>query len=258
MPGGPVNEVRDPGIAPAIPDERAVFALFGKLPQRRDFVTHAMPPALLSPFETFLSKGMGQVRQDLGPAFEADYLVMPAWRFWIGPGCFGRAAVGALVPSVDGVGRHFPLAILAIAPEGRRFEHPLVDPAGHLLRAIEARLLAALGSEAAAPFDSASIVVGLEPPALLPAGAAACGLGTAGHQPMSDGGEALDGVLQEARLDDHRRLAAGLSYFWTTGPGGLQPALFVRAGLPVPADFSAMVRGVAPPEPAPGEVEVSP
>ena len=228
MPGGSVSEARDPGIAPAIPDERAVFALFGKLPQRRDFVTHAMPPALLSPFETFLSKGMGQARQDLGAAFEADYLVMPAWRFWIGSGCFGRAAVGALVPSVDGVGRHFPLAILAIAPEGRRFEHPLVDPAGHLLRAIEARLLAALGADAAAPFDGASITVGLELSALLPAGAAACRIGQVGHEPMSEGGEALDGVLQEARLDAHRRLAAGLSYFWTAGPGGLPPAVGER------------------------------
>ncbi|NDW05828.1 type VI secretion system-associated protein TagF [Jiella pacifica] len=242
----------------AVEDAGALFALYGKLPQRRDFVTHAMPQALLAPFETFLSAGMGQARQDLGEAFPEDYLVMPAWRFWIGPACFGHAALGALVPSVDGVGRHFPLAILAVAPEGRGFEHPMVDPAEQVLQAIEARLMAALGAETGAPFDGAAIAAGLEPPALLPAVVGTGGLPGAGPGEPSggDGAVALEAFLQGARLEDHRRLAAGLSYFWTAGHGGVRPALFVRTGLPASADFAAMVAGVAPQELRPGEAEL--
>lgn len=217
-----------------------------------------MPRALLAPFEGFLSDGMGQARLDLGEEFAGDYLVMPAWRFWIGPACFGHAALGALVPSVDWVGRHFPLAILAVAPEGRGFEHPMVDPAGPVLKAIEARLMAALGAETGAPFDGAAITAGLEPPALLQTGNGAGELREAENGVPSDGAEAtaLDALLRGACLGDYRRLAAGRSYFWTAGPGGVRPALFVRSGLPAPADFTAMVRGVAPREPLPGEPEV--
>ncbi|MCE7027496.1 type VI secretion system-associated protein TagF [Jiella avicenniae] len=260
MPGGALSAARLPAGDSALHGDGVAFALYGKLPQRRDFVTHAMPPALLSPFERFLSDGMGQARQDLGETFAANYLVMPAWRFWIGPGCFGHAALGALVPSVDGVGRHFPLAILAVAPEGRCFEHPLTEPCGKVLQVIEARLLAALGAETAAPFDATVAVAGLDPPALLPAGAGTGGLMEADSRDASggDGTGGLDAFLQKARLEDQRRLAAGLCYFWTAGHGGARPALFVRAGLPAPADFSAMVRGVAPPEPVPGGAEVLP
>ena len=243
--------------APASSHGAAVvtFAVYGKLPQRRDFVSHAMPHALLAPFETFLSAGMGQARQDLGEGLLADYLVMPTWRFWIGSACCGHAALGALVPSVDGIGRHFPLAILAVAPEGRRFEHPLIDPAHPVFEAIEARLLTALGAETGAPFDAAAIAAGLEPPQLQPIATGTGGPGDVVEPSDEVGSTALDAFLQGACREDHRRLAAGMSYFWTAGHGGQRPALFARSGLPAPADFTAMVRGLAPRGPLPGEPE---
>src|SRR5436190_512470 len=42
------------------------------------------------------------------------YLTSPIWRFVLAPGvCDNRAWAGVLMPSVDRVGRHFPLTIAA-------------------------------------------------------------------------------------------------------------------------------------------------
>ncbi|MBP0617639.1 type VI secretion system-associated protein TagF [Jiella mangrovi] len=226
------------------------FAVFGKLPQRRDFVSSGLPPALLAPLERYLEDGMAAARSDLGPDFEADYLVMPLWRFWLGASCFGVAALGALIPSVDGVGRNFPLAILAIAAEGGAFELPLIDPMEAVFAGIEMRLMAIIAAETDAPFDLAALTAGLRPPHLV---------GEEAQADRDDGLPAgLGGVLMEARADDHRRLAAGQGYFWTAGHGGERPVLFSRAGLPSAADFAAMVCGVAPPDGPAATVEAQP
>ncbi|WP_164076542.1 type VI secretion system-associated protein TagF, partial [Stenotrophomonas maltophilia] len=46
----------------------------------------------------------------------AVFLKAPIWRFWCGSSVLGTSLIGALMPSVDGVGRYFPLTVLAPAP----------------------------------------------------------------------------------------------------------------------------------------------
>ena len=192
------------------------FAVFGKLPQRRDFVEHGLPRPLLLAWEGFLETGMAAARRTLATEFEADYLVMPAWRFFLGAGCFEVAGLGVLVPSVDAMGRLFPLSILALAPQSTGFDLAAHEPAEASLAPIEARLLAALCAEVGAPFDLGALTAGLDPPPL---------------------------VRREcARRDTECR-------FWTAGHGGRRPAAFTRYGLPSPSDFTAMVLGIAPADP---------
>ena len=57
-------------------------------------------------------------RNELGTAWQDIYLVSPIWRFWIGGDILTTACAGALMPSVDSVGRFFPLAIIYHAEPG--------------------------------------------------------------------------------------------------------------------------------------------
>jgi type VI secretion system protein ImpM len=59
-----------------------------------------------------LHDSLAQARSDLGEAWQGAYLVAPILRFWAGPGVLGNGGwAGLLMPSVDRVGRHFPLTI---------------------------------------------------------------------------------------------------------------------------------------------------
>lgn len=104
---------------------------FGKLPDRADFVVSACPPGFLKLWELFVTKGLIQSREDLGDAWEEAYMTMPVWRFRLTPvetgGALADPVVGALMPSVDKVGRKFPLTVVAaansgVAPDGRGAE----------------------------------------------------------------------------------------------------------------------------------------
>jgi type VI secretion system protein ImpM len=91
---------------------------FGKLPARADFVIGHCPKGFLNLWEPFLMQGLAQSRQDLGDAWKEAYMTMPVWRFLIEPlapseGTLAQGIAGAFMPSVDKVGREFPLTLVA-------------------------------------------------------------------------------------------------------------------------------------------------
>src|SRR5262245_12632235 len=124
------------------------FGLFGKLPQKRDFVAINVPRAVLEPFETWLQSAVAASRNELGDAWREHYLVAPIWRFWIGGGIFGVDCAGSLVPSVDKVGRFFPLTILYSAENGQGIVAPPFDSLDAWYSLIEERLLSCLQENA--------------------------------------------------------------------------------------------------------------
>ncbi|HET9643114.1 MAG TPA: type VI secretion system-associated protein TagF [Burkholderiaceae bacterium] len=85
---------------------------FGKLPNAGDFASRRLPEHFIRPWDAWLQRGLANSREVLGAAWLDGYLVAPIVRFWLGPGVFdGGAWAGLLMPSVDRVGRHFPLTI---------------------------------------------------------------------------------------------------------------------------------------------------
>ncbi|MEM5584927.1 type VI secretion system-associated protein TagF [Roseibium sp. AS2] len=90
---------------------------FGKLPARSDFVIGQCPKGFLKLWEPFVMQGLAQSRLDLGGAWRQAYMTMPVWRFEIMPdpaeGNAPEAVLGAFMPSVDGVGREYPLMLAA-------------------------------------------------------------------------------------------------------------------------------------------------
>jgi len=124
-----------------------MVALFGKLPARRDFLAREVPTPVLMKIEPWLQASMAQSRHTLGAAWLDAYLSAPPWRFWFSSGLAGPGLAGVLMPSVDGVGRYFPLTAFAIAPDGQDFALPsLADD--RFYGAVEDALLAALDETA--------------------------------------------------------------------------------------------------------------
>jgi type VI secretion system protein ImpM len=86
---------------------------FGKLPSHGDFVRRRVADDFVSGWDAWLQRCLAQSRETLGDAWLDTYLTSPVWRFALAPAVCGAAAVaGIVVPSVDRVGRYFPLTVV--------------------------------------------------------------------------------------------------------------------------------------------------
>lgn len=85
---------------------------FGKLPARGDFVERRLDRGFCRGMDDWLQAGMAASQALLGEAWLPLYLEAPIWRFALGAGvCGPRQAMGVMMPSVDRVGRYFPLVV---------------------------------------------------------------------------------------------------------------------------------------------------
>src|SRR5699024_2225277 len=89
----------------------------------------------------WLQSCLAESRRDLGEGWLDAWLCAPIWRFWLGSRIAGVPALGAMMPSVDGVGRYFPLCVLG-AHDG--LPPPDEDEHAGWLDAAEGLMLAAL------------------------------------------------------------------------------------------------------------------
>lgn len=94
---------------------------YGKLPALGDFASRRLPAEWIAQWDGWLAAGLHQLREAAPDTWLENYLASPAWRFALLPGALpdGAAAsgdglrVGVLVPSVDRVGRYFPLVVVS-------------------------------------------------------------------------------------------------------------------------------------------------
>lgn len=84
--------------------------LFGKLPAHGDFVARGLSRAERDAWDAWLGETLEIARAELGAGFEDAYDQAPAWRF-VRPELDGRWSSGALAPSMDAVGRRYPLVV---------------------------------------------------------------------------------------------------------------------------------------------------
>jgi type VI secretion system protein ImpM len=88
---------------------------FGKLPGRGDFIVDRLPNSFVEPWDTFLRSFVASSRDALGDDWPDRYLNGPIWRFALSPGLAGpNAVIGTLMPSVDRIGRYFPMTIAQV------------------------------------------------------------------------------------------------------------------------------------------------
>lgn len=95
----------------------ASAGLFGKLPARGDFVRAGLPGDFVAAWDDWLQDVLAASRAQLGAAWLPAFLKAPVWRFLLPPGrCGAGGVLGVLLPSVDRVGRYFPLTLAAVMP----------------------------------------------------------------------------------------------------------------------------------------------
>jgi type VI secretion system protein ImpM len=86
---------------------------FGKLPCNGDFIQYNVSQEWLDPWDHWQQSCVFESRASLGDAWLNAYLTGPIWRFVLSEGACGSGAwAGVIVPSVDRVGRYFPLTVV--------------------------------------------------------------------------------------------------------------------------------------------------
>ncbi|KIQ05369.1 MULTISPECIES: type VI secretion system-associated protein TagF [Pseudomonas] len=205
---------------------------YGKLAVRGDFIHRGLAPGFIEAWDNWLTAGLTASRQTLGEAWLDAYLVSPLWRFAIAPGLLGQEAVcGVMMPSVDRVGRYFPLTIALPLPAQTDIGHLLSDSDDWFERA-EALLLSTL--EADADADAFERGVGTLGSPLL-------AIGSAQRQDAS--GAAIWAVDNpRARgLALMQHACSGASLWWGRGSERVAPGLVRFAGLPPAEAFCRLL-----------------
>ena len=216
--------------------------LFGKLPAKRDFVAVNAPRRFLETWEPWLQSSVATAKQTIGTDWVQSYNRAPIWRYWLGADLCGDALIGAVMPSVDGVGRAFPLTIFA-SEDGDGLAPPEIDDNTPWCEDVEALLLSAL--DAGATLEGITeAMAAVRPPALYARAT------SSGCRELSDGGilvDTTDGrastAFLAARRYGHRRAFASQSFWWTIGGEGFPPCALSYIGLPPPTRFSDFLTG---------------
>lgn len=251
--------------------------LYGKLPTHGDFLRRRVADDFIAAWDPWLQHCIAESRAVLGEQWLSIYLTSPVWRFALGPHvCGALPAAGLLVPSVDRVGRYFPLTLVWPTP----IELSTLEVAVHFqhgFQCAERLLLDTLALEHFEFSDFDRRVMELadnfsqsNPQATLRMtrqSATAVALSKARPWCIS-----LTHVsaLQAPAIQlfgcqlDAREDTGGL--WWTDGSAVVAPSLLMTRGLPDPASFSAMLDGewaaagwnVADPEPDADETAVRP
>ena len=100
-------------VMPARQVPRAAW--FGKLPGLGDFVGRRMPHAFCAEWDHWLRSGLEQLRNQSPEQWEQRFVQSPLW-FFVAPALVtGNPICGLMAPSMDRVGRCYPITILAMA-----------------------------------------------------------------------------------------------------------------------------------------------
>jgi type VI secretion system protein ImpM len=224
-----------------------IRGIFGKLPAKRDFVAARIPPGVLHPFEAWLQTSLAVSRQKMGAGWTEAYLRAPIWRFWIGRQLFGQPVIGAMMPSLDAVGRYFPLAVLFIPPESRTFPPPSRNAQDEWFLPLEDCLLRALEQDA----TYERLVEDLD--ALAPpqddAEAAVAGIeritGNA-VRAVAEDAAGLSAALAFAHAEEIDDALQHLTVWWTLGGEGFAAQAISTRQLPPHDTFAHFLMGDAP------------
>jgi len=93
------------------------LGFYGKLPSLGDFASRRLPQDFIQPWDAWLQSSIATSKELLADQWLKCYLTSPIWRFALSPGLSGKDAwLGIVMPSVDRVGRYFPLTIACKVP----------------------------------------------------------------------------------------------------------------------------------------------
>jgi len=207
---------------------------YGKLASRGDFIHRGLSPIFIERWDAWLAAGMAASQAQLGTDWLSAYLVSPLWRFAVAPGLLDDGAVvGAMMPSIDRVGRYFPLTI-ALLLEAETDLGALVAGPDDWFEKAENLLLSTLQEDADVEAFEAAV------PAL---GIPAC-KARAVWNPTLDGQIRATVTTPAARGAALAQLACeGASFWWGKGSERVAAGLLRCHGLPTAQNFTSLLMG---------------
>lgn len=215
---------------------------FGKIPSLGDFVTRDLPREFLDSWDEWLQRSVAESKAALGDAWLNTYLTSPIWRFILLPGVCGKCGwAGIMTPSVDKVGRYFPLTFVSsLGDEVQPFQ--VLENAADWFAAAESLALTVLHEDHVDVDTLQASVQALDNTVML-------GDGRAG--PVVEGGEwglRLSGVtdrnVSSSVCHELVRFQVGpYSIWWTQGSDYLDSMGLVSPDLPKPQCFVRLLEG---------------
>ena len=183
-------------------------------------------------------------RDSLGKSWLQAYLTAPIWRFWLGADICGVTVIGALMSSLDGIGRYYPLTLFACATPGNAIAPPDIDAHEEWFTAVEDFLLSTLDNKVAFETITNELEQLSRPTyqpwihhrrvcAILKNGIVA---GRLGNRSFSD-------LFVLLRTANQSSIYAAASFWWTVGGGDYHPFGFCCQRLPDPSLFTNMLTG---------------
>lgn len=234
-------------------DDVAV-GFYGKLPGHGDFVRRRVSDAFVDRWDRWLQEGLDASRRTLGDAWLDVYLTSPVWRVAADAGvCGSLPFVGVMAPSVDRVGRYFPITIVTSLPR-EAGSLRAVSSAEEFLTRAERLIVETLASDDVDidAFDAGvrtlarlQTEVRATPASRLGRGAlavlggapdAACRIALAASESPSSAFEQLVFMHLEA-------LYQPAAVFWTDGSARVPPTCLLQRGLPSASGFVALLDG---------------
>lgn len=217
-------------------------SLFGKLAAKRDFIALFAPRDFLNVWEPWMQSCVATSRDALKDAWLDAYLTAPIWRFWLGSEICGATVLGAMMSSLDGMGRYYPLTLFAYADPGEAIAPPDIDSHGDWFSTVEELLLSTLDKNMA--FDSvAGAVESLAGPALPQGGAADQVFTALGALGTKLAGRSFPELFAALRAAHFNSIYAAASFWWTVGGGDCEPFGFCCQRLPSPGIFTTLLTG---------------
>lgn len=213
----------------------SAVGFYGKLAGRGDFIHRGLPSSFIEPWDAWLAAGIASSQAQLGGGWLDAYLVSPLWRFAVAPGLLGSEAVtGVMMPSIDRVGRYFPLCIARLLEPDADLASLVSGPQQWFER-VEALLLSTLDEDAEFEAFEAAVSALDSPP---------CGQRLAYSRELAlvhfNAASGVERAQALAQLS-----VEGASLWWGQGSERLAASLQHCLGLPAPQLFSRFLLGPA-------------
>lgn len=219
--------------------------LYGKLPTKRDFIALGASRDFLNAWEPWLQSGVSASQATLGDQWQTAFLRAPIWRFWLGADLCGVSAIGAFMPSLDKVGRYFPLTVFACADREAAIPPPEIDAQPGWFKSAEDFLISTLDHDmtfetAVQSLGQLAMPVRTELPGKSVADIIVERSATVAIQNEQKPFTELFGTLRQA---DHEKIYAATTCWWTVGGEDFSPMAFCAKRMPDPFLFAAMLTG---------------
>jgi len=227
---------------------RHVAGWFGKMPSLGDFSQHGLSTNFVSLWDDWLAHCMLASRSMLGDDWLDAYLNSPIWRFILLSGVVDENSwAGILMPSVDKVGRYFPLTLSIAIPQQSNDTGFSIARSIAWVESLEQIALDILEpgmspNELALRLD-ATPYPDADQEGLQKAGAFARMLHSRNSSKLTlRSVSAIPELFTEAAEHLLLQASAGKSFWWTQANPDAIPILEIQQGLPPPESFQVMLR----------------